>query len=232
VIEKTGEWNGSERMRAKSYCAIQQQDIRLLQCPHCSWLSLIDDCAEHGYGEMTARLESAHSCAKHFQSDGNMELADLRQWIYNNDIDLTTISPKNLELLVGSVFADKFKCTAHHIGGTGDGGIDLVLLASDTPIIVQVKRYERAQKKVPAVVVRELIGSMVIEGANCGIIVTSGNGATSNCEDTIRSAKARGFAVSVYSQSMLKEVLQLETTNLKDEFLRMFKERCRHPMTL
>jgi hypothetical protein len=45
-----------------------------------------------------------------------------------------------MEELVASVLPEHFACTAHVVGKTNDGGVDLILIDADEPIIVQVKR--------------------------------------------------------------------------------------------
>ena len=49
---------------------------------------------------------------------------------------------------------------ARLVGKTNDGGVDLILLESDAPILVQVKRRKRAEKTEGVVVIRDAQSAM------------------------------------------------------------------------
>ena len=71
------------------------------------------------------------ACLREFAGvDDDAPLDALRRYIANHPKDLNKISPRKLEELVGSVFADFLQCDAVHVGGPGDGGYDLVLLVA------------------------------------------------------------------------------------------------------
>jgi hypothetical protein len=127
----------------------------------------------------------------------------LREEIRKRKTDLRSISPKELEVLVGSVFRDYLDCRVHHIGGPSDGGIDLLISESKTPCAIQVKRRANAKSKEGVRVVRDLLGSIVLAEVPKGIVV-------STADDF--SAKAKEAASSI---SLNRMGIQMELHNYK-----------------
>src|SRR6185295_3758935 len=82
-----------------------------------------------------------------------------------------TIEPSKFELLVGSILGDYFNCEVLHVGQPHDGGIDLILIAADEPVMVQVKRRARADRAEGIDVVKHLFASML--GRGHGMVVTT-----------------------------------------------------------
>lgn len=82
-------------------------------------------------------------------------------------------SPKQFELFVGSVLSAFFNCEVYHVGKSRDGGIDLVAVGADHPLMIQVKRRESPNAVEGVEVVRLLFASMFVRGAKNGMIVTT-----------------------------------------------------------
>lgn len=83
---------------------------------------------------------------------------------------LKKMDDKEFEHLVGRVFRTRgYSSTV--TGGSGDGGVDVLVLRGETKIIVSCKRYAEV---VPPMFVRDLYGTMLHEGATEGFLVTSG----------------------------------------------------------
>jgi len=55
---------------------------------------------------------------------------------------LYDVDPYKLEDIAQVVFSAYYNCEIKHVGKTGDGGKDLLIVQSDDPILVQVKRRE------------------------------------------------------------------------------------------
>jgi len=87
---------------------------------------------------------------------------------------LYSMNPKELELATASVLRGIFDCDVQHVGKSGDGGIDIVVLRSyDDPIVVQVKRRADHNAVEGVCVIRELRGAMVLANSSDGIFVTT-----------------------------------------------------------
>lgn len=64
-------------------------------------------------------------------------------------------------------------CDVYHVGRSHDGGIDLIVVGADRPMMVQVKRREHANAVEGVDVVKLLFASMFVRGATNGLVITS-----------------------------------------------------------
>lgn len=87
--------------------------------------------------------------------------------------DLYSLDPKRFELLVGSILSEFFTCEVRHVGRSGDGGIDLIAVGADNPLLVQVKRRTSVEAVEGIEVVKTMFASMFAARANQGMIVTT-----------------------------------------------------------
>jgi hypothetical protein len=101
----------------------------------------------------------------------------LRRHLLGEPTDLARVHPHVLERLIGDCLAAEFApCEVIHLGRTGDGGIDLLLVESDRePVLVQVKRRADVAGSEGINVVRELNGVLFREGFARGMVVTTAN---------------------------------------------------------
>jgi len=100
-----------------------------------------------------------------------------------------------------------------------DGGVDMVLdHRSDASVFVQVKH---SKNKVGVGVIRELIGTMVLEGAHKGLLVTSSS-FTEAATDLRDASGLRGFALELVDGerflSALRLTARLEAPTLAEIF--------------
>lgn len=72
------------------------------------------------------------------------------------------IHPKKMEDLIGHILAGVFDCEVHQLGYTRDGGVDLILLHSDQPVAVQVKRREDQSRTEGVSGIREFLGAALL----------------------------------------------------------------------
>lgn len=117
----------------------------------------------------------------------------LQEYAKKNPDVLYSITYRNMEELVKSVFQNFYKCYVHHIGKTGDGGIDLLLVQSDKTVAVQVKRRKSPSATEGVQLVREFLGAMLLDGKQCGIIVTTANRFTKGAAKAAAKAVKAGF---------------------------------------
>jgi len=84
--------------------------------------------------------------------------------------EIAALSPAQFERFVGKAFA----ALGHEVelkGGSGDGGVDLIVRRDGETAIVQCKRY---QGTLSPAVLRDLYGTMHHLGADKGYLVTTG----------------------------------------------------------
>lgn len=85
---------------------------------------------------------------------------------------LRSLSWLEFERLVGEAYRRQGYDVEETGGGGADGGVDLVLRGHGETVLVQCKQWRERQVGVDKV--RELFGVVTAEGANRGILVTSG----------------------------------------------------------
>lgn len=116
------------------------------------------------------------ACLRTFDvSSIQVPVETLRDYLNKNETKFHNIHPSKFEELVGSVFRDFFNCEALHVGRSGDGGIDLIVLDSDSPLAIQVKRRRDVSTAEPVSTVREFLGATLLQGFKRGAIVTTAN---------------------------------------------------------
>jgi HJR/Mrr/RecB family endonuclease len=102
-------------------------------------------------------------------------LTTLVEEVQSSQDKLYSLSPRNFELFVGTVLKNVMNCDVEHVGGTGDGGFDLVVVDADPPLLVQVKRRGRPGSREGIEVVKHMFASLYAAGHKRGMIVTSAN---------------------------------------------------------
>lgn len=86
---------------------------------------------------------------------------------------LYDINPYKLEELAQEILKGVYDCEVYHVGKTGDGGKDLIVLESNEPILVQVKRRENPNHVELIKGVREFVGTLFIEDKRKGIYIST-----------------------------------------------------------
>jgi len=132
----------------------------------------------------------------------------LREHIHKRELDLRSLSPKELEVVVGSVLRDHMDCKVRHVGGPGDEGIDLLLVQGKSTYAVQVKRRINAKKAEGVTVIRDLLGSLVLGKLKRGIVVSTAPRFSTAAEHaTARTV----FKISLYDYDSLIELVDLHS---------------------
>lgn len=77
---------------------------------------------------------------KFFIGDKDIPIKILRSYLEKHEEKVYQINSKKMEELVASVFREHFQCEVKEVGKSHDGGVDLIMIESDKPTIIQVKR--------------------------------------------------------------------------------------------
>ena len=154
--------------------------IKVYECQNCGWWKLLKN---YGYGEVKNTQELGLDDFNKTLNKGIIKSYNINDKaipidILNNEIKkkpelIYSIHSKKFELLACDVFSEFYQCTVHHCGKSHDGGIDLLMVQSDDPILIQCKRRELPNKIEPISAIREFIGTLFIEDKNKGIYVTT-----------------------------------------------------------
>ena len=116
-----------------------------------------------------------HGILRSFSSsDTNVPTAALRRALVDHPRLVHSLDPRKMEELVASVMSDFIAgCEVSHCGRTADGGVDLVLIHSDSTIAVQVKRRLRPDRVESVSAVREFLAAVKLQGMTGGVYVTT-----------------------------------------------------------
>jgi restriction system protein len=152
--------------------------LKVWECENCGWWEIYEDfLEEHDLIDEVDKIQIEnlkHAIVKSFKvNDKALPIqALLRELELKKDL-LYKIHHYKMEELVQHVFSSFYECVVKHVGQTGDGGKDLIMVLSDEPILIQVKRrtYSDAVEEVSTV--RDFLGTMFIENSRKGIIVST-----------------------------------------------------------
>lgn len=164
--------------------------LTIWECEFCGWwesrersdeeYDLIDEVNAYRSEFLT------HSIIKSFKvDDKNLPVQALVLELEKRKDLLYDINPYKMEELVQHVFSSFYNCEVQHVGRTGDGGKDLIIVNSDEPILVQVKRRSKKQDVELVSTIRDFLGTMFIENSRKGIVVSTADHFSKGSKKTI-----------------------------------------------
>jgi len=117
--------------------------------------------SEQREAEQRARADEERRAREQREREENRETSTLA--------DLNRLTGSQFEALIGSLFK-KDGYTVRHCGGSGDEGIDLVLLMGQEKDVVQCKRWK---SDIGSPVLRDFYGALMHAAARHGFIITT-----------------------------------------------------------
>ena len=128
-----------------------------------------------------------------------------------------------MEKLAQDVLSDFFKCEVAHIGRSGDGGIDLLMLSGDKEYAVQVKRRLNSGHVEQVNPIREFLGVLKLRAKTRGMFITTGQDFTRGCYTEAQLAKDMELVseFELYNRDRFMSLLKASDTksNPWDKFL-------------
>jgi len=106
-------------------------------------------------------------------SSSSAPIAVLNDYIYHHPEKVVDMHHKKMEELVASVFSDFYCCEAKVVGKSSDGGVDVILLNSDTPTMIQVKRRQNLNHTESVSGIRELLGATLLNNSKSCMFVST-----------------------------------------------------------
>jgi hypothetical protein len=206
------------------------KEWKLVHCSNCAFWQFL---AKHGllgdYFRRCIYWEVYIAKARAFEGvlpDGcNAELAkalrrDLSIW--------THIHPLRLEKLVADILSANYKpCHVSHVGGSNDGGVDVLFLDSnDEQWLVQVKRRSRPGGE-PVETLRNLLGVMYVEGNLRGIVASTADHFTYRAYELQRRAANLGCIIELIDRAKLD--MMLSPLIPKRPWNQLYEEYTKHP---
>jgi hypothetical protein len=144
--------------------------FRVAICEICGWWLAVEDADQcnNGYANgVCGILESFDP------RSASVPLEVLSEELPRQLDRIHDVHPRRMQELIGAVLSGVYACEVHQVGFSRDGGIDLLLLTSDKPIAVQVKRRQSATRAEAVSGVREFIGAALLGGHRDVMFVTT-----------------------------------------------------------
>jgi restriction endonuclease Mrr len=126
------------------------------------------------------------------------------------------LHPNRMEDLVAEVLRGAFDCEVRSLGYTKDGGVDLLVLLSDDPVAVQVKRRQRRNATEGVEGVREFLGAALLKGHHRLLYVSTADHYSADAGAAARRAKDCGLVNSyeLVDIHVLRELLNSRPAEL------------------
>lgn len=153
---------------------VDEAEIITYRCGKCGWWKAQKTSDTGMFGNYL--IPSIHGVAQAYTpSDVDVPIRELREFLAKKPNYLSEIDPTVFEKLMADCFRLNYgPCDVIHLGGTGDGGVDLKLVLGDkTRYLIQVKRRSDLNSTEGVGVVRELNGVLFREGCAKGMVVTT-----------------------------------------------------------
>lgn len=167
-----------ENIRSTTIGVDLVSSVKVWECHECGWWECFDRFSEEEdwiYKVASKHWDTLrHGIVKEFGvSDKNIPISTLITELKNKKDILYSINPYKLEEICQKVFSEYYSCEVKHVGKTGDGGIDLLVINSEEPILVQVKRREDPNYIELVSPIREFVGAMFLQNAKKGIFLST-----------------------------------------------------------
>jgi HJR/Mrr/RecB family endonuclease len=225
-----------EMKRVHSFCDVDTKTIHgvgwhkteyVYVCEKCGWWehsyhSQLE--GEPEYKDWEAQVNSA--ILKKFEVDSStVPITTLQAYIANHPDKIIDIHHKKMEELVASIFSEHYQCEAKLVGKSNDGGVDVVLIKSNKPIIIQVKRRMDLKKTESVAPVRELIGTTLLQDSRDCIFVTTGKRFTKAAKDARDQALTKNLVNSfkLFNRDEFIDVLNLHANTSQRDFSKFFR---------
>lgn len=194
----------------------ESTECRLIVCPTCGWWQ---KCTRNNYiceSWLLGTWFTDYLTGEAYYYDISsleVSICELRNFLKRHPKYLSHVHPTVFEKLIQDCFKSVFgPCEVIHIGGSGDGGIDLKLTRGDMgTYLVQVKRRENLNGKEGVQVVRELNGVLFREGEAKGMVVTTARDFTEAAkkEIIIKTPTKESYEIKLLKLDDVVSMLQL-----------------------
>lgn len=134
---------------------------------------------------------------------------EIASWIRKNPARWHSINPTALEKLVADIFrANYSQAEVSHVGKPDDGGIDVIYIdAEKHQWLIQVKRRERPEYVEPVSTIRNLLGTLFLNDASHGIVVSTADHFSYRAYDALNRAKEKGMTIQLINRRVLNQML-------------------------
>lgn len=213
------------------------KNIVLLFCENCGWWSYFSNGGYNyiGYPEDTFGDDGIRGGLRDMlRVDGILKRFDLssldtpliviRKYVSENPKYFCDINHHKFEILVQHIYKDFFNCEVKHVGGPGDNGIDLYMVLSNEPHLIQVKCRKNPDSIESINYVRELLGTLILNNAKHGHLVTTANKFSKPAIEATKSASLEEYNIEINLTDCNKlfEMLKIANKDLNFFWERLF----------
>ncbi len=184
------EYNRKHYYGKRGFCPFCKQDLPKLYeklhkgnkyydlwvCPICGWWEIErqDFYGIPAVGHETTQEYNYQAIVRAFDiADKKLPVDILSEHLRKNTSILYGIHPQKMEEIVQYVFRSYYACDVMHCGKSHDGGVDLIMIDSDNPTLIQVKRRQNPDYVESVSVIREFLGALLINKSRKGIFVST-----------------------------------------------------------
>lgn len=182
---------------------------KIYECKNCGWWTYKFRVSEDA--DLIDEVRSYYTDSRYYGimksyniTDKELPIEVLSAELKKKPDILYDINPYKLEELSQEILKGVYDCKVNHVGKTGDGGVDLLILEADEPILVQVKRRKNPNHVELVKGVREFVGTLFIEGQRKGIYISTAKryskGSKETAEKLIRNRKLDYFELIDYDK--------------------------------
>jgi Restriction endonuclease len=191
----------------------QDENAVLGNCNTCGFWRIVD-LRESGGFHNGREVSATTSVAKEYSVSAlDAPIEDLRRYLRSHPMLMAETDPRAFELLVRDCLRSVYMgCEVHHVGSTGDGGVDLkIVQTGQDPRLVQVKRRGDLSRNEGVDVVRSLNGVLFRDGMATGMVVTSAKGFTQAAagEATVKTRTRRKYRMHLHALPDIIDWLKL-----------------------
>lgn len=195
------------------------------QCKYCGWWfiqvkGIVDDeetniIRDHltTYEGIICTFDSGQYA--HSLRQLSVELSEYRR-------DISFISPKEMERLIGKILSQHYNCNVHHVGRSGDKGIDLLIIESDKTIAVQVKHRISGKKTEGVLGLRDFVGAIVGEGYQEGLYVTTAEQYSPHAKEYANQVSRRFAPINIITINELRDLINNICSKDDNKFIHLW----------
>jgi hypothetical protein len=179
--------------------------VMLWSCPFCAfwqWYSILENRGLHGAAAMSVLRTFDPTIPEGCWSE-------LSQHLRRNESLWHSLNPTVMERLVAEIFrANYVGAEVIHVGRPGDRGTDVLFVDSGVhQWLISVKRRGRERAVEPFETLQKLLGTLVIEGQQRGIIASNAHHFSYQVQREVKRVRQLGYTVELLDRGKLHRML-------------------------
>lgn len=165
--------------------------------------------------------------------DRNIPIKILRSYLEKHEEKIFQINDKRMEELVASIFREHFQCDVKEVGKSHDGGVDLIMIESDKPTIIQVKRRKSPTKTENVKEIRDLLGATLLSESKRCIFVTTADHFSKDAINSRNAAIRKNIVESfeLFDYRSFLDMLHLYKTDVSETWKQFLQFEANLPKT-